>query len=92
MFDHVTIRAADRASSERFYRTVLGAIGVEPTYAGEELIEWDDFSILAADDRARPTRHLHVGFVASTWRFGASFAPGFRNSSTISAAGLALLK
>ena len=77
MFDHVTIRAADRPSSERFYRTVLGAIEVEPTYAGEELIEWDDFSILAADDRARPTRHLHVGFVASTrervdafWRAG----------------------
>jgi catechol 2,3-dioxygenase-like lactoylglutathione lyase family enzyme len=31
MFDHVTIRVSDRAASERFYETVLGAIGVSKT-------------------------------------------------------------
>lgn len=77
MFDHVTIRAEDRAASERFYRTVLGAIGIEPTHAGGELIEWDDFSIVTADDEHPPTRNLHIGFVAQTrdqvdafWRAG----------------------
>jgi catechol 2,3-dioxygenase-like lactoylglutathione lyase family enzyme len=29
VFDHVTIRASDRAASERFYTTVLGTLGVE---------------------------------------------------------------
>jgi catechol 2,3-dioxygenase-like lactoylglutathione lyase family enzyme len=35
VFDHVTIRASDRAASERFYTTVLGTLGVEPTHAGD---------------------------------------------------------
>ena len=60
MFDHVTIRAADRDASERFYRTLLGTIGIEPSNASADLIEWDDFSILRAE-RA-PTQHLHVAF------------------------------
>jgi catechol 2,3-dioxygenase-like lactoylglutathione lyase family enzyme len=64
VFDHVTIRAADRAASERFYRTVLHPLGVEPSHAGEQLVEWDDFSILAAEDERRVTRGLHVAFVA----------------------------
>jgi catechol 2,3-dioxygenase-like lactoylglutathione lyase family enzyme len=34
VFDHVTIRVPDRAASERFYTTVLGTLGVGPTYAG----------------------------------------------------------
>ena len=35
MFDHVTIRVSDRAASERFYDTVLGAIGIERTATTE---------------------------------------------------------
>ena len=31
VFDHVTIRVSDREASERFYETVLGAIGIERT-------------------------------------------------------------
>src|ERR671931_2459222 len=31
MFDHVGIAVADLAASERFYRTVLSALGVEPS-------------------------------------------------------------
>jgi catechol 2,3-dioxygenase-like lactoylglutathione lyase family enzyme len=64
VFDHVTIRASDRAASDRFYRAVLGALALEPTYAGEPLIEWDDFSIIAAEPPHGPTRALHIGFVA----------------------------
>jgi catechol 2,3-dioxygenase-like lactoylglutathione lyase family enzyme len=77
MFAHVTIRAADRATSERFYRTVLSALGVEPTHELARLVAWDDFAILQADSEHPPTRHLHVAFVASSragvdafWRAG----------------------
>jgi catechol 2,3-dioxygenase-like lactoylglutathione lyase family enzyme len=77
MFDHVSIRVADWSASERFYRTTLGALGVEPTHIDTDLIEWDDFSIVAADGDHPPTRHLHVAFVSPTreqveafWRAG----------------------
>lgn len=49
-----------------FYRSLLGVIGVEPTFASDEFVEWDDFSILPADPSHPPTRHLHVGFVAGS--------------------------
>src|SRR5690242_10657370 len=85
MFDHVTLRAADRDAAEAFYRTVLGSLGIEPTYAGEELIEWDDFSIIAADPDHGPTKHLHLAFVAPTpedvdrfWKAGID--AGFRDA------------
>ena len=77
MFDHVTIRVSDRAASERFYATVLEPLGIERTYAGESLTEWDDFSLAPADDEHPVTRRLHVGFVAPSrehadefWRAG----------------------
>jgi catechol 2,3-dioxygenase-like lactoylglutathione lyase family enzyme len=62
VFDHVTIRAGDRVASERFYRTLLGSLGIEPSFSGPEMIEWDDFSIIGADPA--PTRALHLAFVA----------------------------
>ena len=64
MFDHVTIRASDRAASERFYVTVLEAIGIARTHADAELAEWDDFSIVEATSDSPSTRRLHIGFVA----------------------------
>ena len=78
MFDHVGIRVVDLAASERFYRTVLAALGIEPTHvAGDERIEWDDFHVAAASSTNLSTRHLHVGFVAPSrqqvdefWRAG----------------------
>jgi catechol 2,3-dioxygenase-like lactoylglutathione lyase family enzyme len=70
-FDHVTIRVGDPAESERFYDTVLAAIGAQKSgSAGEfgegcaEFAEWDDFSIAAADDQHPATTGLHVGFSA----------------------------
>ena len=33
MFDHVGIAVSDLAASERFYRTVLSVLGVEPSHA-----------------------------------------------------------
>jgi len=63
MFAHVTIRTEDRAASERFYRTVLGALQIEPTHDTPDIIAWDDFAIIAADPGRPPTRYLHVAFV-----------------------------
>ncbi|MGZ8782370.1 MAG: VOC family protein, partial [Gaiellaceae bacterium] len=77
MFDHVTIRVSDRAASERFYETVLRALGIEQTSTGEHFAEWDDFSLAAADAENPVTRRLHIGFSARSralveefWRLG----------------------
>lgn len=85
MIAHVTVRAADRAVSERFYRTVLGAVGIEPTHDRSDIVAWDDYAIIQADSENPPTRHLHVGFVASSrklvdrfWQAGV--AAGYRDA------------
>ena len=64
VFDHVGVAVADLAASERFYRTVLSALGVEPSYADAELVEWDDWDIGPTDREHPVTRGLHVGFRA----------------------------
>ena len=77
MFDHVTIRASDRAASERFYATMLPTLSIEQTHSDEDYAEWDDFSLKAAEDPSRVTRRLHIAFVAPSrehvdefWRVG----------------------
>ena len=64
MFDHVAIAVSDLAASERFYRTVLSVLGVEPSHADAELVEWEDWDIGATDSEHPVTRGLHVGFRA----------------------------
>src|SRR5207249_10275645 len=77
MFDHVGIAVADLAASERFYRTVLSALGAEPSYADAGLVEWEDWAICPTDREHPVTRGLHVGFrardraqVDAFWRAG----------------------
>jgi catechol 2,3-dioxygenase-like lactoylglutathione lyase family enzyme len=77
VFDHVTIRVSDRDASDRFYDTVLGAIGIERTATSELGPEWNDFTLVAASAEIPPTRGLHVGFGARStgdvdtfWRVG----------------------
>ncbi len=64
MFDHVGIAVSDLAVSERFYRTVLSVLGVEPSHADAELVEWEDWAIGPMDREHPVTRGLHVGFRA----------------------------
>ena len=64
MFDHVGIAVSDLSASERFYRTVLSVLGVEPSHADAELVEWEDWDIGATDPEHPVTRGLHVGFRA----------------------------
>ncbi len=77
MFDHVGVAVSDLAASERFYRTVLGALGMEPTHADPALVEWDEWAIGPTDVEHPVTRGLHVGFrardraqVDAFWRAG----------------------
>jgi catechol 2,3-dioxygenase-like lactoylglutathione lyase family enzyme len=95
VFDHITIRVADRFASERFYRVTLGALGIGPSGSDGDRIEWDDFRLAVADDGRPATRHLHVAFVAPSrdhvdefWRagtdagYGDDGAPGERPQYT----------
>jgi catechol 2,3-dioxygenase-like lactoylglutathione lyase family enzyme len=66
MFDHVGIAVADLGASERFYRTVLSALGAEPSHADAALVEWEDWDIGPIDGEHSLTRGLHVGFRASS--------------------------
>jgi catechol 2,3-dioxygenase-like lactoylglutathione lyase family enzyme len=66
VFDHVTIRVSDRPASERFYETVLGVIGIDAEYSGEDFAEWDDFSLTGATAWSPVTRGVHIGFGASS--------------------------
>jgi catechol 2,3-dioxygenase-like lactoylglutathione lyase family enzyme len=77
MFDHVEIRAADRAESERFYDLVLATLGVERAATEEEFTGWAGFSVAPATDDQPPTHRLHLGFAAPSrahvdafWRAG----------------------
>ena len=64
MFDHVTIRVADRAASRAFYELALGELGFDVTSSGDHFDEWWDFSISQERDDRPETRGLHVAFVA----------------------------
>jgi catechol 2,3-dioxygenase-like lactoylglutathione lyase family enzyme len=77
VFDHVTIRVAERAVSERFYNNVLNELGIDESYRTRTFSEWQDFLLTGAGDGERPTRGLHVAFVAPSrehvdgfWRAG----------------------
>ncbi len=69
---------SDLGASERFYRSVLSVLGIEPSHADAELVEWEDWA-MSPTDREHPavTRGLHVGFrardreaVDAFWRAG----------------------
>jgi catechol 2,3-dioxygenase-like lactoylglutathione lyase family enzyme len=84
VFDHVTIRVADREASELFYATVLGTLGVDQTYNADWLVEWNDFSLSPAVEGKPVTRRLHIAFAAPSrghvdefWRAGAQ--AGYRD-------------
>jgi catechol 2,3-dioxygenase-like lactoylglutathione lyase family enzyme len=64
VFDHVGAHFRDLAASERFYRTVLSVLGIEPSYAGADMVGWDDWWIGPVDREHPVTRGLHVGFRA----------------------------
>src|ERR1700750_402897 len=64
VFDHVGIAVSDLAASERFYRTVLSALGSEPSHANAEIVEWADWDLMPTHREHPVSRGLHVGFRA----------------------------
>ena len=64
MFDHVAIAVSDLGASERFYRTLLSALGFEPSHADAGLVEWEDLAIGPTDREHPVARGLHVGLRA----------------------------
>jgi catechol 2,3-dioxygenase-like lactoylglutathione lyase family enzyme len=64
MFDHVTIRVADRAASEAFFETVLTPLGLGATLSTGAFAVWGDFYVSELTDEHPATRGLHVGFAA----------------------------
>ena len=84
MFDHVDIRASNRAASERFYDLVLPGVGLEKGHSDEELAEWGDYGLVQATADSPVTRRLHIAFFAPSqdvvdefWRVGT--AAGYRD-------------
>jgi len=64
VFDHVAIRASDWSASERFYRTVLAPVGIEPDAEREGFVRRQEFILAGAREDRPPTRGVHIGFVA----------------------------
>lgn len=64
MFEHVAIRVSDRAASDRFFTTVLDAVGLARVEDSTG-VGWGDFAIVAADAGHSVTRNLHVAFKAT---------------------------
>jgi catechol 2,3-dioxygenase-like lactoylglutathione lyase family enzyme len=64
VFDHLTMRVADRDESGRFYRPLLSILGHEPDVEWPSYLEWDDFGIARARDDRPVTAGLHIGFAA----------------------------
>jgi catechol 2,3-dioxygenase-like lactoylglutathione lyase family enzyme len=104
VFDHVGIAVSDLTASGRFYRTVLSVLGIEPSYAGADMVGWDDWWIGPTDDEHLLTRGLHVGFrardraqVDAFWQAGVDAgyrddgAPGPRTQYTATYYGAFLL-
>jgi catechol 2,3-dioxygenase-like lactoylglutathione lyase family enzyme len=60
----VGIRVSDRGAGERFYTTVLAALGIEKDHSDDAIVEWEDFALSQAAPDRPLTQGLHIGFVA----------------------------
>jgi catechol 2,3-dioxygenase-like lactoylglutathione lyase family enzyme len=63
LFDHVHLRVKDLEASKRFYRAVLGAIGLEDALVEGEGYFWADD--LYVDEAASYVSRVHIAFQAA---------------------------
>lgn len=62
LFDHVHLRVADMAASERFYRAVIGAVNPDVAFrTTPHSFSADELYISPADG---PVSHVHIAFQA----------------------------
>jgi catechol 2,3-dioxygenase-like lactoylglutathione lyase family enzyme len=66
VFERVRLRAQDLDASVRFYRLVLGAIGLAPGAQEASGARWQELELAAAGEDEAATRGLHLGFVAGS--------------------------
>lgn len=60
MFTHVTLRVADRAAAEVFYRRTLAGLDV----VCETSLRWEDLRLAQADAEHPATTGVHLGLVS----------------------------
>ena len=77
LFDHVTLRASDRAASTRFYELVLDTLGVEK-HDGDGWTAWGPHEFFVLEDQGAVTGRLHIAFTAPT----REHVHGFWNAGT----------
>ncbi|CAN5308988.1 VOC family protein [soil metagenome] len=61
LIDHVDLRVADLARSQRFYEAVLKAVGRSITHEGDGFFASDEFYVSVGDT---PLSHVHLAFQA----------------------------
>jgi catechol 2,3-dioxygenase-like lactoylglutathione lyase family enzyme len=61
VFDHVKLGVRDVEASKQFYRTVLGALDIQPLWESEGGAQYANLVLSGA---AEVTAPLHIGFVA----------------------------
>jgi catechol 2,3-dioxygenase-like lactoylglutathione lyase family enzyme len=65
--DHVTLRVSDLDGSRELFARVFELLDFRGERSeGGGFLEWNDFSIAAADAAHPPTRNVHIGFAATS--------------------------
>ncbi|HEY4202319.1 MAG TPA: VOC family protein [Devosiaceae bacterium] len=64
LIDHVHLRAADLAASQRFYTAALAAVGLEIARTGDGWFQADELFVSTRDADTPPT-HVHLAFQAA---------------------------
>ena len=65
LIDHVHLRARDLEATKRFYKAVLGALGIAVGSESPEHIQFDELWIDALKGEAGSTTHVHLAFQAA---------------------------
>ena len=65
LIDHVHLRARDLEVSKRFYKAVLGALGIPVGSESERHIQFDELWIDALAGEEASATHLHLAFQAA---------------------------
>ena len=67
LFDHVHLRVADLAASERFYRAIIGAVNPDVAFRNTpHSFSADELYVSPKDDDPKgPVSHVHISFQAA---------------------------
>src|SRR2546423_3763956 len=88
MFDHVTLRVADRAAAAPAFAAALDAREIEQPTTRPSLSVWGNFALTQTDEQHPIAQRVHVAFVAPTpayvERFGrAGVDAGFTDNGPV---------